>query len=205
MTDRASIAARTAALRDTMYHRLLAALRETGPDAPNQCEGWVSRDMASHIWLMKHDPVAMPGIISPRFEEFTAERAQKAHDRVGGYEAMLDRLAEEDGARTPLVGDTLMLARTDLGEWYVHLRDVLVPNGMPEDPMDIYTRRSLWLQIPVIARLQRRDAVLVEPTLRRTHELGWGQEHPEEVPTVTGDAGDLLCWVFGRAADVEVA
>lgn len=190
---------RTAALRDAVYVRLLDALRAVGPDAPTQCEGWTAQDIATHAWIMKHDPLGAPGYIVPALKGLTERRADKALAENGGYEGVLDALEEENGARYPVIGGTQMMALADLGEWYVHLRDVLDPNGLPEAEIDLYTRRALWLDLQVIAKMQRPDAVLVEPVLGKSATFGDGSR------TVTGDAGDLLCWVFGRRADVRIA
>ena len=35
-----------------------------GPDAPTLCEGWVTRDVAAHLWVREHRPWAVPGMVA---------------------------------------------------------------------------------------------------------------------------------------------
>jgi hypothetical protein len=41
------------------------ALAAAGPDAATLCDGWTAWDLAGHLWLLKHDPLAWPGMAEP--------------------------------------------------------------------------------------------------------------------------------------------
>lgn len=36
---------------------------DLGPDAPTLCEGWTTYDMAAHLYVREHNPVASVGIV----------------------------------------------------------------------------------------------------------------------------------------------
>ncbi|MGA2804593.1 MAG: maleylpyruvate isomerase N-terminal domain-containing protein [Acidimicrobiales bacterium] len=43
--------------------RLCTVLTESGQDAPTLCEGWLTKDLAAHLYVREHRPLAMPGIM----------------------------------------------------------------------------------------------------------------------------------------------
>jgi uncharacterized protein (TIGR03083 family) len=40
-------------------------LRELGPSAPTLLPPWTTRDIAAHLVLREHDPLAGPGLVLP--------------------------------------------------------------------------------------------------------------------------------------------
>ena len=42
---------------------LCDALIQAGPGAPTLCEGWLTRDLAAHVFVRERRPLAMPGIL----------------------------------------------------------------------------------------------------------------------------------------------
>jgi uncharacterized protein (TIGR03085 family) len=61
-------------------------LDELGPSAPTLCEGWDTRDLATHLMVRDRDPKAMVGILVPRLENLAtkamAARAGKPYDEI---------------------------------------------------------------------------------------------------------------------------
>ncbi len=49
--------------------RLVSAARRAGEDAPTLCEGWTTRDLATHLVIRDRHPVAALGIFLPGFDD----------------------------------------------------------------------------------------------------------------------------------------
>ena len=60
---------------------LAALLRRVGPDAPTLCEGWDTRDMAVHLYLREHNPLAAAGMFAPQLAGQLAKASAKAGER----------------------------------------------------------------------------------------------------------------------------
>jgi hypothetical protein len=45
--------------------RLSDLLDELGPEAPTLLAPWTARDIAAHLVLREHDPLAAPGLVLP--------------------------------------------------------------------------------------------------------------------------------------------
>lgn len=189
-------------LRDRWWQALVEALAAVGPDSPTQCAGWTAADVATHVWIVKNDPLGWPGIAVPTFDRLTRARGERALRRSGGYQGLLEQLSRQDGSALAMdvTGDRSTGHRHALGEWYVHLRDVTRPNDLPEPEVDLYTRRSLWLWTRRVAQVRGLEAVLVDPQLGR---IIAGRPGPGS-PVAVGPAPELLCHAYGREADVEL-
>ena len=66
------------------------ALLAVAPDSPTLCEGWSAHDLAAHLWVREHDPLALPGVVVPPLQRLTAERMERVKRRWP-----YQRLAEE--------------------------------------------------------------------------------------------------------------
>ena len=64
--------------------RLCDVLTEAGQEAPTLCEGWLTRDLAAHLFVRERRPLAMPGILlGGRFAKLTAGSMASALRRHG--------------------------------------------------------------------------------------------------------------------------
>jgi len=64
--------------------RLCTVLTESGQDAPTLCEGWLTKDLAAHLYVREHRPLAMPGImLGGAFAKLTAASMASALRRYG--------------------------------------------------------------------------------------------------------------------------
>ena len=64
--------------------RLCDVLTESGQVAPTLCEGWLTRDLAAHLFVRERRPVAMPGILlGGPLGELTAGSMASALRRYG--------------------------------------------------------------------------------------------------------------------------
>jgi uncharacterized protein (TIGR03085 family) len=61
-------------------------LDELGPSAPTLCEGWDTRDLATHLMVRDRDPKAMVGIMVPRLEQLASKsmagQAEKPYGEI---------------------------------------------------------------------------------------------------------------------------
>ena len=56
-------------------------LTELGPSAPTLCEGWDTRDLATHLMVRDRDPKAMVGIMVPRLQDLAAKAMASQQDK----------------------------------------------------------------------------------------------------------------------------
>ncbi|MEJ6548273.1 MULTISPECIES: TIGR03085 family metal-binding protein [unclassified Corynebacterium] len=176
-------------------------LLSLGPDEPTLCEGWMTRDMAIHLVLREYRPDAMAGMFLAPLEGHLESLTRSYAGRDYG------RLVEYYRAGPPVwnpmrLGDRFI----NLGENFVHHEDVRRGGGEWE-PRDLpqATRDTLWGAVRQMARgLIRGSGVAV--TLVRTDGSGESVTLGNTAPgvTVTGDAGELLLWIYGRIKDCDV-
>jgi uncharacterized protein (TIGR03085 family) len=185
--------------------RLLLAdlLEAAGPDAPTLCEGWNTRDLASHVVVRERRPDAAAGIVlSPlkgRLDRVQAEFAAKP------YEELIQLIRTGPPKMSPYA-----IKQIDEGantvEFYVHAEDVrrAQPDWTPRE-LDAVFADSLWSRLEKGARLLGRKAP-VGLVLRRPNGQTAVAHRGAPVVTVTGEPGELTMYLFGRqdAAKVEV-
>lgn len=176
-------------------------LLERGPDAPTLCEGWTTKDLAVHLVLREHDPLAAPGILLGGPMRALLERATR---RLGAR-------PYEDLVATVRSGPPLPLAPLDpvvnLIELYVHHEDVRRGGGdttprpatataAVDDALWDVLRRSAWLLTRHLGgvglQLRRPDG-----STRRAHR-------GDPTVVMTGAPGELTLYLTGRRAAAHV-
>ena len=174
---------------------LCETLLSTGPGAPTLCEGWTTRDLATHLVLRERRPDAELG----RHVPFLAGHATAVQEGVQGT------------AWTGLVGlvrsgppfwSPARVGRVDeamnTAEMFVHHEDVRraqpewSPRSLPEG-----LEAALWANLKLASRLLLRKAPvgveLVAPGFGRL------QAHTgSPLVRVEGAPAELLLFVFGR-------
>ncbi|MDO5052384.1 MAG: maleylpyruvate isomerase family mycothiol-dependent enzyme [Pseudoclavibacter sp.] len=184
-----------AALRDRQLDRLCDALAAVPAEAPTCCEGWSAHDLAVHLWQLHRDPLAWALLPAPRLSARRLERLR----RTMPYRELIVRLR---GLRGPvscmMPMDALEGYRHALGEYFVHTQDVVRANGLPQIAADDALEEALWRRAGVASGLLRRGCVLEHPDGRRRRS----GLRPRRL--VRGRPAELICWVYGRPAEVEV-
>ena len=193
-----SVAKVSAALRDRQLQRLCEALDQVDPDAPTWCEGWTAHDLAVHVWILKRVPLGWPGVVVPRLGRGRAARIRGRWP----YRDLVARLRRESGAIAAMPLDRWEDHRHALGEYWMHTQDVARPHGVLQPPVDDELAEALWL------RVQRAAAALHRRTrgLTLVHRDGRRATVTRGAPTVVvlGSPGELMCWAYGRPADVRI-
>ena len=187
-------------------HLLCDELLRLGPDAPTECEGWDTRDLAAHLVIREGRPDLAVGILVP-FLHPRLEREQ-ARMAAGDYAALVERIR----AGAPVWNPT-HVARIDemanLVEFFIHHEDVrrAQPGWEPRD-LAANLQHALWVALRRSSRLMFRKSptgiVLIAP--------GHGRQSaklPDDHGTVVvrGTPAELLLFAYGRkdVARVELS
>lgn len=191
-----------AALRDRQLQRCCDVLAAVEPAATTLCVGWSAHDLAIHLWLIKRDPTAWPGMVVPLLAPLTKHRGEVVRHRWA-YEELLGRLRSTSGSIACMPLDGREDHRHALGEYYVHTQDVARPHQVDQSAPDDALQEALWLRSRTAARILRRrlpaGLVLEHPDGRRAVI---GQAGPPI--TVSGAPSELICWVYGRRSVASV-
>lgn len=186
----------SSALRDRQFRVLCDVLDQVEPAAATWCEGWTAHDLAAHIWILKRDPLGWPGVAVPRLGMGRAARV-KGRWSYGGLVA---RLRRQSGAIAAMPLDRFEDHRHALGEYWMHTQDVARPQGIDQPPVDDELAEALWLRVQRAAPLLHRRV----RGLTLVHADGRRVTVTRGTPTlrVIGTPAELMCWAYGRPADV---
>jgi uncharacterized protein (TIGR03085 family) len=180
---------------------LADALTDLGPDAPTLCEGWLTRDLAAHVYVREQRLDAAPGVLGGPLAAYTA-RVMASVLRVQGYRGLVEAI------RTGPVW--LRLTRLDdpinTVEFFVHTEDARRPAGLAPRSLPEAFERAVWSRLRRQARLsfRRLDArARLVPTVGEPVEVGRGTDPLE----VRGRPSELVLLAYNRtdAAQVEVS
>lgn len=189
-------------LRDRQLLLFCAALDAVEPTSPTLCDGWDAHHLALHVWQLKHDPLAWPGVALARFASTTAARAARRRRRQS-YGNLVSTLRTEGGGIAAMPMDALEGHRHALGEYYVHTQDVLRANGLRTEQPGLDLEHALWLRAGRAAGIlhRRRPGLILRWPGVGDHRVTRGA--PGTI--VTGLPSEVILWVYGRTtvADVE--
>jgi uncharacterized protein (TIGR03085 family) len=179
---------------------LVDALTELGPDAPTLCDGWLTKDMAAHVYVRERRPDAALGVLPLGPLSAYTERVMAGTLRTLGYEELVRRIA-----RIPAhlrLGPLDSLINTV--EYFVHTEDVRRPNALSARDLPDDFEQTIWRRLSKQARLsfRRVDARLkLVPTIGEPVEVGRGE--PLEIH---GRPSELMLLAFNRknAAKVDL-
>ncbi|AWB81734.1 TIGR03085 family protein [Corynebacterium yudongzhengii] len=191
----------------TERQRLADLLLDKGPDAPTLCEGWATRDLAAHLYVREHQPLAAAGMfvgpLNSRLE--AAMQAQKDRD----YESLV-----LDWAAGPprLIPMRFLDTWVNAAEHFIHHEDVRRGDGVIEprefsrevEKQFVRTLKagaSMFITAPgkPVVLTPPEDPPIVVGGKRGVAEKG------DDVIRVSGAPGELLLWAYGRdAVEVDV-
>jgi uncharacterized protein (TIGR03085 family) len=181
-----------------------------GPDHPTLCEGWLTHDLAVHLWIRENDMVGAGGLVIKPLAG-VLERRMAATKQRWSYAELVDRLRQGPPRWSPMGIPPLDVA-VNTAELYVHHEDVRRA-GEAVEPARILDREVedwIWRRLGTLARpLFRRARVGV--VLER---LGSGGDHgdPQTIRAVPGAStvtlaglpSELLLYANGRTCAAEV-
>ncbi|WP_433255750.1 TIGR03085 family metal-binding protein [Streptosporangium sp. CA-135522] len=173
-----------------------------GPDAPTLCEGWTTFDLAAHLVLRERRLDAAGGIALKPLAGYTAavQRSLKARN---GYAGLVELVRSGPAGVYGLVPG--MDGAVNTMEFFIHHEDVRraqrvwEPRELPADLEETFWRRL---------RAGRRLFLRRSPVGVVLHRIGGGVAlgGAKNAPRVevTGTAGELLLFCFGRQSHARV-
>lgn len=176
-------------------------LDQLGPDAPTLCTGWNTADLAAHLVLRERRPDAAGGIALKPLAGYTAS-VQEGLKAKHPFPELVDLVRTPGGVYglLPFLDDAVNTL-----EYFVHHEDVrrAQPEWEPRElPADL--EQILWKRVAGGSRLMlRRSPVgVVLHRLGGGVTLGGARQGPKV--EVTGRAGELLLFCFGRQEHAKV-
>ena len=174
---------------------------QLGPDAPTLCEGWTTYDLAAHLYVREHDPVASVGILVPAAEGLHDRAIARTKDRTP-FEELVGKVR----SGPPLWWRPLD-ALANVQELFVHHEDVRRGGGdttpRPEGEVEAL-ESTLWGNL-------RRGHVLMTRRVKgvRVDLVAPGREpihagRGDETVTITGRPGEIVLYLLGRRRAAHV-
>lgn len=173
---------------------------DLGAGVPTLIEGWTAHDLAAHIVLREHDPIAGICMVLPRpFQRF-AERRRATLAQRRKFEWLVAGIRSGPPPGFFRIGWVRSLA--NLNEYFVHHEDLRRANGLqPRTTLAPPFENALWHNVLRSGRsLSRR--------LRDTGlEAEWAGTDKRMIvrkgtpcARLSGPPGELLLYLFGRQA-----
>ncbi|HSN42741.1 MAG TPA: TIGR03085 family metal-binding protein [Propionibacteriaceae bacterium] len=184
-------------------------LQSAGPDAPTLCDGWDTADLAAHLWIREHDPVAMPGLAVPQLSGLTRRRMDAVIATLS-WDDLVQRV-RSGPARFSLFAIPGIDEETNAIEYFVHHEDVRRAGDTPASPREMGQAFEdfCWKRLNLLGRAMFRNSA-TGVVLERRAPGGTGDrlrmKPGSETTTVIGLASELILFSFGRTsvADVEL-
>jgi uncharacterized protein (TIGR03085 family) len=179
-------------------------MEELGPAAPTLCEGWANYDMAAHLYVREHDPIAGVGIVVPPAERLHDQAIARTKERTP-FEVLVRQVRS---------GPPLWWRPVDglanVQEMFVHHEDVRRGGGdhTPRPASEIGAlERRLWSDLRRTHWMVTRNIKGVRVVLEATDEAPIRAGRGDELVTITGRPGEIVLYLLGRrgAADVELS
>ncbi|GAA1870736.1 TIGR03085 family metal-binding protein [Brevibacterium marinum] len=181
--------------------RLVDAARRAGEDAPTLCEGWTTRDLATHLVIRERHPAAALGIFLPAFES-------RREDQERAYAAMpyaqLLGLVASPPRWTP-GGWPGVESVMNTSEYLVHHEDIrrAAIEWIPRR-LSLQENRAVWAQcrialLPFAAKAEGRVSIVGPGYGQRSagRRSGGANGAAGEI-TITGEPVEILLYLMGR-------
>lgn len=177
---------------------LAALLEDKGPLAPTLCEGWTTSDLAAHLYVREHRPIAASGILLPPLAHLT-EQAMESAKRELGYSKLI--AAIRSGPPFPW---SLVDSVANVAEYFVHHEDVRRADEGAEPRVDAELDQALW-------SIVRRSGLLLSLRLRGTgldiSAPSFGKftaRRGEPHVLLEGGPQEIVLFLFGRKTVARV-
>ena len=183
-----------------------AALSDTllavGPEAPTLCEGWLARDLAAHLVLREHRPLASVGIWAAPMRSYT----QKVQDELAAqpWEDLVALVRAHPPRWSPAGWSTKVEQLVDGGELFIHHEDLRRGDGVPR-PRELSRedQDALWATLRGTGKLAFRKSpvgVIIDVPGRESTPIKGG----DRTVTIRGAVGEVLLASSGRARAAEI-
>ena len=180
--------------------RLCDVLTEAGQEAPTLCEGWLTRDLAAHLFVRERRPLAMPGILlGGRFAKLTAGSMASALRRHG-YTGLVAKVRSGPPLLWRPLDDLV-----NITELFVHAEDVrrAAPTSDPRD--DPQLDSALWAALGRMSRVLTRKVRGVGLELERPDGARIVARRGQPRAVLSGGAQELVLFLHGRGQVARVS
>jgi uncharacterized protein (TIGR03085 family) len=181
-----------------------------GPDHPTLCEGWLTHDLAAHLWIRETDPIGVSAMVAKPLSGLYERRMAETKQRWP-YPELVDRLRHG-----PTRFSVFAIPGVDEGanttELFVHHEDVRRAGKAPQPAraLDPGVEEWMWRRLKLLARAWFRRAQ-VGVVLERLDGPTDGDQ-PEtiravsgsNIVTLVGQPTELLMFANGRTTVAEV-
>lgn len=168
---------------------------DLGPFAPTLCGGWKTQDLAAHLWIREHKPLALLGVASEKFADLT-KRIQMDALHTHGFPELVSRLRKPSLVMRPM--DKVVNG----AEFFIHHMDVLRANDRDQEisPRDESSLRTPLKMFATKVAKAYGGRVVLDTNDGKQLELGQG---PRPVHVV-GKPSEILLFVAGRTDHAKV-
>jgi uncharacterized protein (TIGR03085 family) len=172
---------------------------QVGPDAPTLCEGWLTHDLAAHLWLRETDPVAAGGVVAKPLAGLLERRRAETKTRWP-YAELVDKV-RNGPARFSVFAIPGVDEGANTTEFFVHHEDVRRGGDTPDAPRDLGPEAEewMWRRLKLLARAQFRRAPVGVVLEREGVTTSSGE--PE---TIRGAGGSPIVTVVGRPSELTL-
>jgi uncharacterized protein (TIGR03085 family) len=181
---------------------LSALLLETGPDAPTNCTGWTTADLAAHLVTRERRPDSSPGIVIPAFAGWTERVRLRARDSRPYPE--LVALFRDGPPTLSLWAIPGVDSMFNLSEFFIHHEDVRrAQPGWTARELPEGVERALWKQATAAAKFGLRKTPF-GIRLATPDGLVAQVRDGDPVVTLTGRPSELTLYCSGRQSVAAV-
>lgn len=179
---------------------LCDALIRSGPGAPTLCEGWLTRDLAAHVFVRERRPLAASGIVlGGTFAKLTAS-SMRAALRTYGYVGLVARVRSGPPLLWRPVDDLVNLV-----EFFVHTEDVRRAAPDWEARNDPQLDGALWASLGRWSKMMTRKLQGAGLELQRPDGERIVAHRGGPSAVLSGGPQELVLFLYGRAQVARVA
>ncbi len=171
---------------------LCNVLMEVGPDAPTLCEGWLTKDLAAHVFVRERRPLAMPGLVLGSFADLT-EISMEAALWSRGFAALVSKVRSGPPLLVRPLDDVVNLL-----EFFVHTEDVRRAASGWEPRNDPQLDIALWASLGRWSRMLTHKLSGAGLVLERPDGEKIVARRSEPRAVLSGGAQELVLFLHDR-------
>ncbi len=182
---------------------------EVGSDAPTLCEGWLTHDLAAHLWLRETDPIAVGGLVAKPLAGLLERRMAEVKQRWT-FTELVDRV-RNGPARFSVFALPGVDEPANSTEYFVHHEDVRRAGDHPQTAreLDPEIEDFIWRRLKLLGRAFFRRTPIGVVLERMGTADGYEPDTIRAVAgtpivTIVGQPSELLMFGMGRTAVAEV-
>jgi uncharacterized protein (TIGR03085 family) len=187
---------------------------QVGPHHPTLCEGWLTHDLAAHLWIRETDPIGAAGALAKPMAGLDERRMAETKQRWP-YTELVDRLRRGPAWFSVFAIPGVGVAANAM-EFFVHHEDVRRAGDTvePARALDPAVEEWIWRRLKLLGRamFRRAQVGVVLERLDGTSTDGRSADGVQSIRAVAGSSivtlvgmpTELLMFANGRTTVAEV-